>query len=168
MQFGVQDSSVAKLNDLDFADDIALFDDSISSAVSHVERLEAEASSVGLRINYGKTKAKMININNVQDTLEVGVNEIEVVNDFKYLGSTILSSMTDFLKRRGMAWSNFWRLHKVWKSNKLPLQLKLRLLDALIMSVLLYGSETWIVTKTVSDKEHVRYRVPAVTAFCWA
>ena len=153
--FGIvthEDSSVAKLSDLDFADDIALFDDSIASAVSHVERLEAEASSVGLRINYGKTKAKMININNVQDTLEVGDNEIEVVNDFKYLGSTILSSMTDFLKRRGMAWSNFWRLHKVWKSNKLPLQLKLRLLDALIMSVLLYGSETWIVTKTMSDK----------------
>ena len=40
----------------------------------------------------------------------------------------------------------------MWKSNKLPLQLKLRLLDALIMSVLLYGSETWIVTKTMSDK----------------
>ena len=84
----------------------------------------------------------MININNTQDPLEVGDSQIQVVNDFKYLGSTILSSTTDFLKRRGMAWSNFWRLHKVWKANKLPLQLKLRLLDALIMSVLLYGSET--------------------------
>ena len=69
--------------------------------------MEAEVSNVGLRINYGKTKAKMININNVQDTLEVRDNEIEVVHDFKYLGSTILSSMTDFLKRRCMAWSNF-------------------------------------------------------------
>ena len=153
--FGIathEDTNIPRLTDLDFADDIALFDNSVPSATRHVESLEVEASRVGLRINYMKTKAKAVNIGDLQDNLEVRDNQIEIVDDFKYLGSTILSSMTHFLQRHAVAWNNFWRLQRVWKSEKLPLHLKLRLLDALIISVLLYGAESWTITKTLSNK----------------
>ena len=146
------DTNIPKLADLDFADDIALFDDSITSAIQHVDTLQEKASTVGLRINYNKTKARVVNITDSQSNLEVGNEQIEIVEDFKYLGSKILSSMTDFLQRRGIAWSNFWRLQRVWQSNQLPLHLKLRLFDALIIPVLLYGSESWTISQTMCDR----------------
>ena len=42
----------------------------------------------------------------------------------------------------------FWTMKNIWKSN-LSLKLKVQLLNSAVLSVLLYGSETWILTKTL-------------------
>jgi len=47
--------------DLDFTDDIVLLDENSESAVRHVTCLEETASSVGLNINFQKTKVFFIN-----------------------------------------------------------------------------------------------------------
>ena len=58
---------------------------------------------------------------------------LEVVNDFKYLGACMANCHVDFKWRKGLAWSQFWKLTTVWKSKEILLSLKLRLLGTLII-----------------------------------
>ena len=53
--------------------------------------------------------------------------------------------MKDLEVRIAEAWSAATKMRKMWVS-ELPLELKQKLFSATVMSVLLYGCETWIVT----------------------
>ena len=75
------------ITDLDFADDIALTSDSASQAQELLERVEEAALRVGLHMNAKKTKCMIFN-----QTTDVAMKTssgtiLEVVPDFKYLGS---------------------------------------------------------------------------------
>ena len=83
-------------------------------------------------------------------TMNVTLNgePLKQVNEFKYLGSIITannSSATDIKRRLGLATGAFSKLDKIWKNKKVKLTTKIRLLDALVLPVALYGSETWAV-----------------------
>ena len=69
---------------------------------------------------------------------------LEVVNDFKYLGACMANCHVEFKWRKGLAWSQFWKLATVWKSKEILLSLKLRLLGTLIiLKITFYDAETW-------------------------
>ena len=73
----------------------------------------------------------------------------EVVNDFKYLGSWTQSSLQNIKTREALAvWKTCNKLTKIWKSN-LPRSAKVKLFQATVESILLYGSETWTLTTKV-------------------
>ena len=75
---------------------------------------------------------------------------VESTDRFTYLGSDIHSSersTPEILRRIGLASNIFGRLANIWKRTGLSLQAKIRLYDALVISVLLYGSETWTLLK---------------------
>ena len=109
--------------------------------------LSNTAKEVGLIINDDKTKFIATNISG-NPTMELDGLPLERVDDFKYLGSYVVSTEKDFKHRRGKAWGAFWTMKNIWKSN-LSLKLKVQLLNSAVLSVLLYGSETWILTKTL-------------------
>ena len=46
------------------------------------------------------------------------------------------------------------QLDKVWRQQRLSLSTKLRIYTSLVQSVVLYGSETWIMRKIDSDRIH--------------
>ena len=50
-----------------------------------------------------------------------------------------------------MAWSAYNKLHKIWTS-KLNASIKIKLLKALIESILLYGCETWTLYKRMKKR----------------
>lgn len=50
---------------------------------------------------------------------------------------------------RAPAWNSFWQLHKVWKSNSISLALKR--FDSLILSILLYGCQTWTIIRRMEN-----------------
>ena len=102
---------------------------------------------MGLVIYDDKTKFIAINIPE-NPTLELEGLSLERVEDFKYLGSYVVSAEKDFKHRRGKAWGAFWTMKNIWYS-KLTLKLKVRLLRSAVLSVLLYGSETWVLTKAL-------------------
>jgi len=56
-------------------------------------------------------------------------------------------------RRIGLASSVMGQLTSVWGQSRLSLCTKLRLYNALVVSVLLYGAETWTLTK--SDKQNL-------------
>ena len=138
-----------RLADLDFADDVALLDDSREDATDHIEQFAALSRSAGLNINYNKTKVLYVNLS--KENITCDDNAIEAVDDFKYLGAYIMTTQRDLLYRRALAWISFWRLDKVWKSNSITLPLKRKLFDSLILSIFLYGSETWTLTRRMED-----------------
>ena len=73
----------------------------------------------------------------------VGSTVLKRVNDFIYLGSLVASSSADFKKRHGPAWSVFWKLEKLWRSNiVVPILIKVGIFKCTCSAVLLYNCET--------------------------
>ena len=134
------------LTDLDFADDIALISDEICQAQEMLLRVEKECKKVGLEINTKKTKSIAFNTDNTTKLHTADGNELEWQDDFKYLGSWVGSSEKDIRVRKAQAWKALNGMSAIWKSN-MNNSLKIRLFVATIESILLYGCESWSLTK---------------------
>jgi hypothetical protein len=137
------------LTDLDFADDIALLDSKWTGMMDLTGRVEEEAATVGLKINVDKTKVMATGLKGQTQVISIGGKPVEEVGEFCYLGSVIAgdgSCDKDIRTRLGKANSTFGRLTNIWKNKSLSINIKCRLYEALVMSVLLYGAETWPMT----------------------
>ena len=80
---------------------------------------------------------------------------LEEVDSFCYLGSMADGkggTEVDVKARIGKARAAFTQLGKVWRARKISRKTKLRLFNACVKSVLLYGCETWKATATVIKK----------------
>ena len=62
------------------------------------------------------------------------------------------SSASDFERRKRLAWSVFRSLDKIWKASHLPLHLKVIILKTSVLSVFLYGCESWIIDRTLGSR----------------
>ena len=89
------------LNDLDFADDIALSESSIPRAQVQLARTAAAAADLGLIISTPKTEYMTINCN-PHPTLQVYGDPIKHVSDFRYLGSMMASGSSDLKRRKSL------------------------------------------------------------------
>ena len=75
--------------DLDFADDIALLEESVQNMQHFTSVLEVEASRVGLYINLDKCKVMVSSTWSGTADIHVQGCTVEVVDEFCYLGSYI-------------------------------------------------------------------------------
>jgi hypothetical protein len=66
-------------------------------------------------------------------------------------GGTLLKIQQRINKARGA----FSRLKNVWRASNISLHLKIKLFNACVKSVLLYGCETWFVTNKTTQKLQV-------------
>ena len=142
-------------SDSAYADDAAFIDSSTESLTGSLHRLQTEGAKFGLNISWSKTKIQNISSGAPPDPVVVDGNLVETVTDFKYLGSIIESgsgSHKEILRRITLAGSVLNSLSSIWKEKRLSLQLKLRLFNSLVVPVLLYGSETWIVLQADADR----------------
>jgi hypothetical protein len=144
------------ITELLFADDVALIGSKSTEVIGYLEELMKKAQTVGLKINYGKTKyltntdcerwAKQKKITALK---EMGIDRVD---DFKYLGCGITDLKKEIKNRKGQAWGNFWKLGKIWKSPDIDQMTKIRIANALILPIFLYGSEAWTLTETLKEK----------------
>ena len=139
------------VTDTDFADDIALLSEEIAQAQEMLERVEKEAAKSGLHLNAKKTEAMLFNHEVPTPIKSRSGDTIKQVDNYKYLGGWMASTDKDISIRKALAWSAMHKLKKIWTSN-LKQKLKERLFLATIESVLLYGSETWTITKTTQKR----------------
>ena len=140
------------LTDTDFADDIALISQSLENAQSLLQSLEQASNCVGLYLNETKTEY----INKCHSNNDIGIRTLKQkllkqVEDYNYLGSFISSSLKDFLTRKGMTWSACNDLNKIWKSH-LSKKIKLLIFKTIVEPILLYGSETWTLSKKMEAR----------------
>jgi hypothetical protein len=117
--------------------------------------LEGEAAKVGLKINEQKTKYMIAawndrTIRDVGQSVAIGDKHFVVVKEFVYLGSLMTPTNDASLEiQRGIQTTNrcFSGLRKHLQSSHLSRPTKFIIHKTLIRPVLLYGSETWVLTK---------------------
>ena len=141
-----------KVTESQFADDAAVYAPSRDAFERATAKLIDTASSWGLTVSMEKTKGMAVG-NHTDDSntllMQVPGGQIDMVNDFTYLGSTITRDgevNQDVKLRIGKAARAFGCLQKaVFQNKRFSVETKRRVYKAAVMSVLLYGSETWAI-----------------------
>ena len=113
--------------------------------------LKVVSEKTGLKINKGKTEVMKI----VTTPITVEGEHVKEVESFVYLGSVVDKkggTDKDVKARVGKARGAFVLLKKIWGSTEISTGTKLRIFNSNVMSVLLYGCETWRTTKALHQK----------------
>ena len=154
---GIQWSLTTSLEDLDFADDLALLSHRIQDMRDKTQTLEEQSAKVGLKIN--STKTKLMHVGNKQgDGVMIAGEQIGEVDEFRYLGSIMSKkggTEEDIQARIGKARPVFAKLRPIWRSTSLTTGTKLSVFGSTVKAVLLYGAETWRLTKQRKQKLQV-------------
>ena len=143
------------LSDLDFADDIALIEATIVKAQDLLLRVETACQSVGLFLNAKKTKFMVVNSNETTPIRSSDGSDIEKVDDFKYLGG-FTKTEKDLNTRLGQAWGALNALTNVWKAD-IDNKIKVKVFKQTVESILLYGSESWALSKSLTKSLDGKY-----------
>ena len=151
---GIQWTLWTQLDDLDFADDLALLSHRHHQMQEKTKILAENSSQVGLSIHKGKTQFMRIN-NTSTEPILLGDDTLEEVESFTYLGSIISNqggTDADVKARIGKARTAYLLLKNIWRSREIHQHTKIRIFNSNVKSVLLYGAETWRTIKTTTNK----------------
>lgn len=146
---GIRWTLFSALEDLDFADDLALVSHTHQHMQEKTSRLSYFAQQVGLKINQKKSEVMALNIS---DPLPIHVNgeALLTTNEFTYLGSIVRydgGAHNDIKNRINKARNAFRMLNNIWKSQQYRNKTKLKLYQSCVLSTLLYGAECWRMTE---------------------
>ena len=136
---------------LAYADDIVILGDNLDAVRNAVQLLAVECALIGLRINQGKTKY-MLSTNSQGPTpaaLQVGEQQYEAVDTFRYLGSIFTPNNAgeeDVKARIRQGWGCFAKLRNIMRSKKASYQAKLTIYLTVIRPVVLYGCQAWVLS----------------------
>jgi hypothetical protein len=152
------------VKDIRFADDQGMIASTEKGLQKIMDRLNSTAEKYGMKINIKKTKVMRVS-RNVGEKINIMVNgkQIEQVENFKYLGSTITEDgrcEKEVKIRIAMAKEAFNK-RKELLTKKFKISVRKKLVKTLIWSTLLYGSETWTLRK-----EEIK-RLEAVEMWMW-
>ena len=98
----------ARITDLDFADDIAIFAETLEALVTALDTLSIESRPLGLKVSWIKTKIQkfvgfFVENNNLLPPVAVQGEPVSFVDNFVYLGSAI-GSGGDLFRRSIDVW----------------------------------------------------------------
>ena len=159
-------------NYLCFADDIVLLEENEEKLENTLKILINEGSKYGLSINLDKTKAMVFGEKETSKKITVEGAQLENVQNFTYLGTIMsqdLNCKHEITCRIAKALSILKSMDKIWKSKSIKLSTKLNVLKTCVFSSMLYGCETWVLTKEYEKKilafERKCYR--KILRICW-
>jgi hypothetical protein len=142
-----------EITDLDYADDIALLADNANDLQYFVDQVVFFGSMLGLHIN--PDKSKILTVCSQPSRILIQGVEIENVRSFRYLGSLISADNSceqEVLSRMCLAQSAFQKLNKCLFSRiDISISTKVRVYMASVRTILLYGSESWVLTSSLSS-----------------
>lgn len=155
------------VQELLYADDCALEAHSQQDIQLICDSFAHSAARYGLTINLQKTEVMYQPAPGKQyqePKVLIGGALIKPVTDFCYLGSTLSNDVQldkEIANRISKASTSFGRLtERVWKQRGLKLQTKIKVYNAVVLSNLLYGCETWTCYRRhiqELDKFHMRH-----------
>ena len=124
-------------------------------------KVKEESEKVGLKLNIQKTK---IMASRPITSWQIDGGTVETVADFISLSFKITADgdCAHEIKRRLLLGRKFMtNLDSIFKSKDITLPTKLRLVKAMVFSVVMYGCESWIIKKAE------RRRIVAFELWCW-
>uniref|UniRef100_A0A8D8LKZ5 Craniofacial development protein 2 n=2 Tax=Cacopsylla melanoneura TaxID=428564 RepID=A0A8D8LKZ5_9HEMI len=145
-----------KSNLMLFADDIVLWGSNNREIQIQIDAWAEKAKSYGLIFSQEKSEVLILHKDNKPDgSVKLDGKELNKVQQFKYLGSTISEkgTITEEINNRINTSSRFYNCIKgiIWNKN-VPLKCKRTIYQTYFVPILTYGSETW----TVKRKEESR------------
>ena len=156
--------SGSKVPSIRFADDKAMISNSNAGLQRIMDSLNDAGKRYGMKINLKKAKVMRItHLKNRTMKIIVEGKVLEVVQEFKYLGSVITNDgrcETDIRRRIARAKASFTDNEILLTSNT-NLELRKRYIKAVVWSNALYAAETW--TLTTTDIK----RLEAFEMWCW-
>ena len=145
------------MNKLRFADDVVLMAENSKDLEKMINDLCRESKRMGLHINYDKTK---LLTNGSRDLIEVDGHVVEYVEEIRYLGQMIGFENRferEIQERINSSWKSYWRVGR-WMKGDLPMSLKKKLFDSIILPTMTYGAQTWSLTADHGRKLQVCQR----------
>ena len=124
-------------------------------------KVKEESEKVGLKLNIQKTK---IMASGPITSWEIDGKTVETVSDFIFGGSKITADgdCSHEIKRRLLLGRKVMtNLDNIFKSRDITLPIKVRLAEAMVFPVVMYGCESWTVKKAE------RQRIDASELQCW-
>ena len=112
--------------------------------------MKEESERAGLRLNIGKKKTKIMASGPII-LWQIEGEKVEIVTDFLFLGSKIIADAdcSHEIKRQLLLGRKVMtNLNSVLKSRDITLPTKVRIVKAMVYSVVTYSSESWTIKKT--------------------
>lgn len=134
------------LEDLDYADDIAILGENFADIQLAINEMQRFASQLVMKINAGKTKLLTAGfVPTEKQPIVLGGEVLEEVDRFKYLGSILTATgqgKEDIISRIANAQLAFCCLQsRLWSRREIKLATKIRVYQALVRTI--YGCESW-------------------------
>ena len=149
------------INNLRYAGDTTLMAESEEELKSILMKVKEKSEKVGLKLNIQKTKIMACS---PITSWQIDGETVETVADFIFLGSKITAGgdCRHEIKRRLLLERKVMtNLDSILKSRDITLPTKVRLVNAMVFPVVMYGCESW----TVKKAEH--RRIDAFELWCW-
>ena len=145
------------VNNLRYADDTVLLAENNTDLQELVTAINNKGKRYGMEINITKTKGMIVSKKEMVPEIKINIEgkNIQQVKEMIYLGfmATENGKCEREIKRRiGVAKSSFDKMHKVLTSRIINISGRLRLAKCYIWSTLLYGAETWTLSKATVKK----------------
>jgi hypothetical protein len=121
----------------------------VQSLTELLEGLQRLAEEVELKFNTDKCDILSVVSGRIepagQEKIEILRGEkLKTVTEFKYLGSLLSSTKNDVKKRFGQAWAACKIGRKYWINKLVPIQLKITVFKAIVVSMCTYGAPGWV------------------------
>ena len=135
------------VNNLRYADDTTFMAENEEELKSLLMKVKVESEKVGLKLNIQKTK---IMASGPITSWQIDGETVETVSDFIFLDSKITADgdRSHEIKRcllRGR--KVMTNLDSIFKTRDITLPTKVRLVKAMVFSVIMYGCESWTAKK---------------------
>ena len=148
-----------------FADDIALFTTDPESLQKQLDAIYKYSLKWGLKINVNKTKICIFEKRKSNCNFNWTINEepVDIVDEFCYLGIKFhcTGNLNKAVKTlNDQALKAYYHLLSVFSRLSIDIKTKLSLFDALVVPIILYGSEVWGVYSACTaevDKLHYKF-----------
>ena len=145
-----------QLNNLRFSDDIVLFAENIEDLQQMLTSLDEEGKKDGMKINKKKTKIMCNNYTKHKNPkIQIEGQRVENVTEYLYLGQLITreNNLTKEIDRRiTQGWRNFGQYNTIMKQSNIPICLKRKMMENIIVLAMIYGCETWTLTVKQENK----------------
>ena len=115
------------INNLRFADDIALIAESKQELQKLVTLVNSSSSQLGLKISITKTQVQVVSKEPEQMNITIGSQTLEQVKSFTYLGGVMTEnalSDQDIKRRIGLACAAMNTLNSIWTAKDITVQPK--------------------------------------------
>ena len=133
-----------------YADDIVICSESRENVETKLEKWRYALERRGMKVSRSKTEYTCINDKNQNGKVKLHGSDLEKVNEFKYLGSTVhqTGDCTKEVKKRIQAgWCSWRKVTEVLCDKRISAKVKGKIYKTVVRPAMLYGLETAALTK---------------------